>query len=178
MNTQNYNISWKIIWLCSFERSKACKTGIDDHCSVSFCAVGSSGHCALFLGYWFALSAWGAPLSQRQFANRAFTPLPLMKIHTKHLALCEKGGKFNKTHNTIYKLQEELIEPTGKMERFLCLYLLILLHFRNHSSSCLCGGSLQRLESIFSAKMKSSAVFLLGLLFHADYQSCRQRCLH
>ena len=38
-----------------------------------------------------------------------------MKIHTKHLALCEKGGKFNKTRNTIYKLQEELIEPTGKM---------------------------------------------------------------
>lgn len=53
-----------------------------------------------------------------------------MKIHTKHLALCEKGGKFNKTRNTIYKLQEELIEPTGKMEKCFCFFfgshLLIL----------------------------------------------------
>lgn len=46
-----------------------------------------------------------------------------MKIHTKHLALCEKGGKFNKTHNTIYKLQEELIEPTGTMGRRVLLFI-------------------------------------------------------
>lgn len=39
-----------------------------------------------------------------------------MKIYTKHLALCEKGGKFNKRLNTIYKLQEDLIEPQAKME--------------------------------------------------------------
>lgn len=37
-----------------------------------------------------------------------------MKIHTKHLALCEKGGKFNKRLNTICKLQEDLIEPQAK----------------------------------------------------------------
>lgn len=53
-----------------------------------------------------------------------------MKIHTKHLALCEKGGKFNKTRNTIYKLQEEPIEPTGKMEKcfyvYICSFQLIL----------------------------------------------------
>lgn len=67
------------------------------------------------LGCWFALSGGGAQLSHRQFANRAFTPLPLMKIHTKHLALCEKGGKFNKTRNTIYKLQEEPIETEGEI---------------------------------------------------------------
>lgn len=49
-----------------------------------------------------------------------------MKIHTKHLALCEKGRKFNKTHNTIYKLQEEPIEPTGKMEKF---FMFVFVNF-------------------------------------------------
>lgn len=49
-----------------------------------------------------------------------------MKIHTKHLALCEKGGKFNKTHNMICKLQEELIEPAGKMEG---LFKFIFVNF-------------------------------------------------
>lgn len=46
-----------------------------------------------------------------------------MKIYTKHLALCEKGGKFNKRLNTIYKLQEDLIEPQAKMEE--CFFPLI-----------------------------------------------------
>lgn len=44
-----------------------------------------------------------------------------MKIHTKHLALCEKGGKFNKTLNTICKLQEDLIEPQEKSNVFVSL---------------------------------------------------------
>lgn len=45
-----------------------------------------------------------------------------MKIHTKHLALCEKGGKFNKTLNAICKLQEDLIEPQAKMEECFCVF--------------------------------------------------------
>lgn len=44
-----------------------------------------------------------------------------MKIHTKHLVLCEKGGKFNKTLNTICKLQEDLIEPQKWKEVFVSL---------------------------------------------------------
>lgn len=46
-----------------------------------------------------------------------------MKIHTKHLALCEKGGKFNKTLNTICKLQEDLIEPQEKSNVFVSLIM-------------------------------------------------------
>lgn len=46
-----------------------------------------------------------------------------MKIHTKHLALCEKGGKFNKTLNAICKLQEDLIEPQEKSNVFVSLIM-------------------------------------------------------
>lgn len=64
LNTQNYNeFGRTTIWLCGFENSKTCKTGIEDHCSVFFCPV-TIVHC-VFLRCWFALSAWGAPLSQR-----------------------------------------------------------------------------------------------------------------
>lgn len=99
-----------------------------------------------------------------------------MKIHTKHLAVCEKGGKFNKTHNAIYNLQEEPIEPTGvelwSWQRcfvfFLCLHLFILLHFRKTTVHCsfLWAVSTETLKSLFQPKMSSPmlcfcSVFLL-----------------
>lgn len=129
----------------------------------------------VLLQYCFAPSAWGPPLLQRQFANRAFTPLPLMKIHTKHLALCEKGGKFNKTHNTIYKLQEELIEPTGTIGGVSFIFIwfffsfLILANIRKRCPSC--GGwgrgrpkrSSRNLLSL--AKMQFGPVFFIHSAF-------------
>lgn len=95
-----------------------------------------------------------------------------MKIHTKHLALCEKGGKFNKTHNTIYKLQEELIEPTGRREVvffFSFVFANFCLILEDAVAASYAGGGLKEQESVFMAKMKSSSVFLLALLFHTDY---------
>lgn len=96
-----------------------------------------------------------------------------MKIHTKHLALCEKGGKFNKTHNTIYKLQEELIEPTGRREVFFFFFLFVFANFclvlEGAVAASYAGGGLEEQESVFTAKMKSSSVFLLTLLFHTGY---------
>lgn len=95
-----------------------------------------------------------------------------MKIHTKHLALCEKGGKFNKTHNTIYKLQEELIEPTGRRE--VCFFFSFVfanfgLILEGAVAAAYAGGGLEEQESVFMAKTKSSSVFLLTLLFHTGY---------
>lgn len=80
-----------------------------------------------------------------------------MKIHTKHLALCEKGGKFNKTLNTICKLQEDLIEPQEKSNVFvsliMCFYIKNVLYFQNCTASRLYEIS-ARLFSLF--KMRSS----------------------
>lgn len=111
-----------------------------------------------------------------------------MKIHTKHLAVCEKGGKFNKTHNAIYNLQEEPIEPTGvelwSWQRcfffFLCLHLFILLHFRkNHCALQLSVGCQHGDVKIsFSAQnVQSNAVFLFRLPPRSECQSACQRRL-
>lgn len=130
--------------------------------------------CIVFLRCWLALSASGSPLSQ-QFANRAFTPLHLMKIHTKHLALCEKGGKFNKTRNTIYRLQEEPIEPTGKKQKCFCVDMCSFCYILATTTSCLCVVSVNRLKSTFSGKLKSNSVFLFSFLLRTDDQSVSAR---
>lgn len=92
--------------------------------------------------------------------------MSLMKIHTKHLGVCEKGGKFNKTRNTIYNLQEEPIEPTGKNGgMFLCLYLFILPHFGNRSSGCLRVVSTKRMKSIFFPLPKLSPMLCFYPVF-------------
>lgn len=102
-----------------------------------------------------------------------------MKIHTKHLALCEKGGKFNKTHNTIYKLQEELIEPTGTMGGFFYFHLIVfsfsfsfwlILESTVTVAENEEGKPKRRSRNLLSlAKMKFSPVFLFTLLSRTGY---------
>lgn len=102
-----------------------------------------------------------------------------MKIHTKHLALCEKGGKFNKTHNAIYKLQEELIEPTGTTGVFFYFHLTffffpfsfwLILESAVTVAENEEGRPKRRSRNLLSqAKMKFSSVFLFTLLSRTGY---------
>lgn len=100
-----------------------------------------------------------------------------MKIHTKHLALCEKGGKFNKTHNAIYKLQEELIEPTGTMVVFFYFHLFfssfsfwLILESTVTVAENQGGRPKRRSRNLLSqAEKKFSYVFLFTLLSRTGY---------